>query len=386
MTNPMKHLHIPMGARLLLSAALLLVAVAPDAPAQPNGPPAVRLERTLQFGGDFAEPNYSLERPTRIAVSRAGDLYVLDDGESSVKVYDASGRFIRRFGRKGGGPGEFQWMTGLHVNSDVRVTDMVQRRMTIFSLDGQLLRTEPLLAPDDRVLGEAVPLRHGWNVGTSNAQLKLEGGGATSRENMQIVLYAFSRAETDTVFQYRSSAAAFHPRNAPLPAGIASTHLGQGGAYAVLGDSIVAVADGYTGSVRWYRATPAGLVAYRTRQLPSRSVPTTDADIRRIERRLRGEGNGSSLPRQLVFNAPPRSSIASEALFSDDGSLWVRNTPEAETGHVWTVFDRAGNISIRLQMPRGFDLKHVRGQNLYGFGRTSNDAALVQVYRMQPRR
>jgi hypothetical protein len=378
----MRHLQTPRGARQLLAAALLLVA--PDGQAQPNGsPPAVRLQRTLQFGGDFAEPNYSLERPTAIAVSRGGDLYVLDDGESSVKVYDESGRFVRRFGRKGGGPGEFQWMTGLRVNLDVRVSDMAQRRITIFSLQGQLMRTEPLLAPDDRVLGEAVPLRHGWNVGTATAQVKFEGGGATSLQNMQIVLYAFSRTEIDTVFQYRSSGAAFHPRNAPVPAGIASTHLGNGGAYAVLGDSIVAVADGYTGSVRWYRVMPPGLVAYQTRQLPSRSLPTTDADVRRIERRLRAEGGGSSLPRRLVFNAPPRSSIASEALFADDGSLWVRNTPEAETGHVWTVFDREGNISIRLQMPRGFDLKHVQGQHLYGFARTSNDAALVQVYRMQ---
>jgi hypothetical protein len=277
-------------------------------------------------------------------------------------------------------------MTGLHVNSDVRVSDLPQRRITIFSLQGQLLRTEPLPTPRERVMAEVAPLRHGWNVGVIAAEVKVEGGGATRQEGMHKVLYAFSSTRMDTLFQYRSSGAAFHPRDALLPAGIASTHLGNGGAYAVLDDSIVTVADGYTGSVRWFRVTPTGLVAYQTRQLPSRSLPTTDADIRRIERRLRSEGNGSSLPRRLVFNAPPRSSIASEALFADDGSLWVRNTPESETGHVWTVFDRGGNISIRLQMPRGFDLEFVQGQNLYGFARTSNDAALVQVYRMQRNR
>jgi hypothetical protein len=378
------HLQLPIGKRLLLTSALLLVTVAPDALAQPNSaPPEIRLQRMVQFGGDFAEPNYSLERPTHIAVSRGGDLYVLDDGESSVKVYNGSGTFVRRFGRRGGGPGEFQWMTGLHVNSDVRVSDMALRRITIFSLQGQLVRTEPLPTPRERVMAEVAPLRHGWNVGVIAAQVKVEGGGAARQEGMQKVLYAFSSTRMDTLFQYRDGGAAFRPRDAPVPAGIASTHLGQGGAYAVLGDSIVAVADGYTGIVRWYRAMPTGLVAYQTRQLPSRSLPTTDADIRRIERRLRAEGGGSSLPRRLVFNAPPRSSIASEALFADDGSLWVRNTPESETGHVWTVFDRAGNISIRLLMPRGFDLKHVQGQNLYGLARTRNDAALVQVYRME---
>jgi hypothetical protein len=377
------HLQMPAGARRLLGAALLLVGLAPDALAQPNGPPpAVRLQRTLQFGGDLAEPNYSLERPTTLTVSRGGDLYVLDNGASSVKVYDRSGRFIHRFGRRGAGPGEFQWMTGLHVNSDVRVSDLAQRRITIFSLQGQLVRTEPLPTPRERVMAEVAPLRHGWSVGVTAAQVKVEGG-ATRPEGLQKVLYAFSSTRMDTLFQYRDGGAAFHPRDAPVPAGITPTHLGNGGAYAVLGDSIVAVADGYTGSVRWYRVTPTGLVAYQARQMPSRSRQATDADIRRIERRLRTEGNGSSLPRRLVFNAPPRSSIASEALFADDGSLWVRNTPEAETGHVWTVFDRGGNISIRLQMPRGFDLKYVQGQNLYGFARTSNDAALVQVYRMQ---
>ena len=197
------------------------------------------------------------------------------------------------------------------------------------------------------------------------------------------VVFVFSRARLDTLFQYRSGSAAFHPRDAPVPAGIASTHLGDGGAYAVLGDSVVAVADGYAGTVRWYRVLPNGLAAFRERQLPSRSRAATAADLRSIERRLRSGPSGSSLPRRLVFNAPPRSSIASEALFADDGSLWVRNTPESEAGHVWTVFDSAGNISIRLRMPPGFDLKDVQGRNLFGFARTSNDAALVQVYRME---
>ena len=35
-------------------------------------------------------------------------VYILDSGDSFIKVFDSNGKFLRKFGGQGEGPGEFQ--------------------------------------------------------------------------------------------------------------------------------------------------------------------------------------------------------------------------------------------------------------------------------------
>jgi hypothetical protein len=225
------------------------------------------------------------------------------------------------------------------------------------------------------------PLRHGRAIGATPTRMGVRAGSAAPVGSpMRAVVVLAPGAEPDTLLRMHSGAASFHPRDAQAPFGTVLTHLGAGGAHAVLGDSVVATVDGYTGTVRWYRADAEGLTLFRTRQLPSRSRPRTDADLRRVERQIRREG--PSLPRRLVIEAPQHVSIATQALFSDEGMLWIRNTADPDGGHVWTVYDAAGEIAYRLALPEGFDLRHVQGDRLYGSARTPNGAPLVHVYRL----
>ena len=148
----------------------------------------------------------------------------------------------------------------------------------------------------------------------------------------------------------------------------------------MLGDSVVATVDGYSGTVHWYRVAPDGLRRFRTRQLPSRSRAVTSDDRRRIERLIRARS--PHLPRRLVIETPPQLSVASKALFSDEGFLWIRNTADPARPYVWTVFEPDGDVAYRLSLPAGFDLLHATGDLLYGVRKTENNAPLVQVYRL----
>ena len=42
-----------------------------------------------------------------IAVDKRGNIFISDGGNNRIVVLDSSGRFVRAFGRKGSGPGEF---------------------------------------------------------------------------------------------------------------------------------------------------------------------------------------------------------------------------------------------------------------------------------------
>ena len=78
-----------------------------------------------------------------VAFDGAGNLYLLDGtrmaGTSHVVTVDAVGRYVRDFGRAGGGPGEFRAPTQLVVWEDGRavVEDMMRAGYHIFSPDGE---------------------------------------------------------------------------------------------------------------------------------------------------------------------------------------------------------------------------------------------------------
>jgi hypothetical protein len=365
------------GPRGIVLGLLMLAA---PAAAQTAESPRFNVERILTLGADAGRDDAVFVDINDVATSPSGDIYVLDTGDKAVKVYGPTGRFVRRFGRAGGGPGEFQMPTAIRVDSLVHVSDPPQQRMSHFALDGRHVRTARTPEVGERVVVSLLPLRHGRSVGVTPARMSSGPEGATDQRNVEVLLLG-AGGRADTLLRVHSGATAFHARNGAF--GMFESHAGPGGAHAVLGDSLVATADGYSGQVRWYRADRGGLTLVRTRQLPSRSRPVTPDDIRRMERTLRERDRENSLPpRQVEIDPPPRISIATQALFAADGSLWIRNTAGRDHAHVWTVFDPRGEIAYRLSLPAGFDLRHVRGDRLYGISRTENDAPTVVVYRL----
>jgi hypothetical protein len=367
-------------ARRALPPLLAVLAAPLPAAAQTGGRTPLRVERLLTLGGDSASSGAEFVDVADVAAAPSGELYVLDAGDRAVKVYTPAGRFVRRFGRQGGGPGEFALPVSLRVDSLVRVSDLGQRRMSYFALDGRHVRTVPSPVFGETALLGLAPLRNGWAVGATPTRMGVAADGTLTGSAWVAVIAARAGGGADTLLRLHSGNSAVYPRDGNGPYGPFGSHVGRGGAHAVLGDSMVAVADGYSGAVRWYRADRGGLALVRTRRLESRSRPVTRDDVRRIERELYAQN--PDFPRGLVIEPPPRVSIATQALFATDGSLWIRNTDGRGHAHVWTVFDAAGEVSLRLSLPAGFELHHVRGDRLYGVARTASDAPVVQVYRL----
>ena len=98
--------------------------------------------------------------PTHISVDGQRRIYVTDSLNCRIQVFDADGRFLRAFGRAGDGPGRFNRPKGVAVDRDghVYVVDGVFNNVQIFDGEGRLLLDwgEPGAAPGQFCLPNAI--------------------------------------------------------------------------------------------------------------------------------------------------------------------------------------------------------------------------------------
>jgi len=142
-----------------LILVLVLCSVADLFP-QENKDWSITFEPKLQIGIediDFEhsiDTNYVFGKINDIIVDKNGNIFVADLGEYCVKKFDTAGNFVLRFGRKGQGPGEFLSLSDLALSKSNRlyVCDTQNKRISIFSLDGEFLRSF-------RVTSVAMPAR-----------------------------------------------------------------------------------------------------------------------------------------------------------------------------------------------------------------------------------
>jgi hypothetical protein len=180
---PRPHLH-PRGGRFLTPALLLVFLTPPGALAQAparvqNGPEGSlrtppRLVPKAEVGQSGPEEAL-LYRPADFLFDETGNLFVIDSGNKAVQVYDREGRFLRRFGKEGEGPGEFRSPVGafLDWSGDLIVYDTMTQRASRFSTAGEYRGSEALEVTSSM----AVPVRADRGHYLRSETSVLRGGG-----------------------------------------------------------------------------------------------------------------------------------------------------------------------------------------------------------------
>lgn len=99
------------------------------------------LEEELSIGEAEGPAEYMFSQIRSVAVDDEERIYVLDEKEAHVKVFDLNGKYIRTIGRKGQGPGELQLPLFVYVTgqNELVVEDFTSR-LAFFSLEGKFKR------------------------------------------------------------------------------------------------------------------------------------------------------------------------------------------------------------------------------------------------------
>ena len=103
--------------------------------------PTVYTRERVIIGAESDNPNYILYRPRGLAIDKNDNLYVVDSYNHRIVVYDSLGRFVRKIGRVGQGPGEFIVPIDADIDSLGRLYVLEARnyRVSIFDEKGYFL-------------------------------------------------------------------------------------------------------------------------------------------------------------------------------------------------------------------------------------------------------
>jgi len=127
--------------------------------------PKVSLEPVRKIGDiDTEDENLAFHYPSDVAMDAAGNIYVLDTGNTRVQKFGPDGRYLATIGRKGQGPGEFIMPDGIGFDKDgnLLVSDTAQSRIHVIIGGGRDSRS--VILKDERVYGVR-PLAAGGFVG-----------------------------------------------------------------------------------------------------------------------------------------------------------------------------------------------------------------------------
>ncbi|MBA3558253.1 MAG: 6-bladed beta-propeller [Gemmatimonadaceae bacterium] len=340
----------------------------------------------LEIGRDLDSDDFFFERIVRVASSGDGRIFVLDAGAPDLKVFGPAGKYLTAFGRAGAGPREFTHPADLLLSdSSVSVTDVMQRRLTTYTLEGKHIETRRFDNTGADRPGYIVYEMRGGSVLIVTGPIVTNGGGSVFHDLYTSVLLKTVRPpKLDTLVRIRADLALYRRPGAWI-ANASTMGVGDGGAWALLGDSMLALVNGHTGMVRWMSVAANGARVQRSAKLSRKLRPVTRQDVVTMKRQSRAEMPYYKNVALEFSEIPTHWSVASRALFADNGSLWIGPPyPTGSTGQ-WTVFPSGNANAFSVSLPSAFTLSSVRGERLYGHAKSEDETPIVQVYAMPSR-
>lgn len=109
-----------------------------------------------------------LSSPWNIAIAPNGNIYVVDTGNHSIKVFTSQGNFVTQWGGQGADDGQFELPTGIAIasNGDVFVMDMSNYRVQKFTSNGTFITSwgSGGMGDNEFTMGTALTLTNNGNI------------------------------------------------------------------------------------------------------------------------------------------------------------------------------------------------------------------------------
>ena len=319
-----------------------------------------------------------------------GRVVIANAGHSQVRYYSAAGAHLMTVGRKGGGPEEFQRITGLvSMPADsIAVIDGATRRVSVLAPDGRFSRVVVnALGAGGNVLGRRAD---GTWVAQSTvpiANTAVPQDLAPVRSNLvYVTLPAEGGAVLDTLGHFPGTERVM--RIAQSKGTITSIEVitppfAKTTAFETAGnDFVVGTQD--AAEVRVYESQGELRRIIRTGTPPQRITPELiDRYLNLQLASLPAEQRPSARANQLAIIkaevVPPYGRLAVDR----SGNLWLQDYPALADDQRWTIFDPEGARIARLVLPRRFTPYDIGEDWIMGRELDDLDVEHVRQYAIQ---
>jgi hypothetical protein len=362
---------------------------------QPAAAQSIRtLTSTRDLRIDAAE--HDLTPITWLAVSAAGGIVINQPQDGPIRFFDAAGKALGAFGRKGQGPGEFQSSSRAGwVGDTLWVLDFQTRRFTLVSPDRTLARTVPWLAT---LRGDLPPHVTAQRVTSSFPQAYLADGSqllslsvgdagqsglvpgygapiARADADGNLIRLVAWRPEDGCTVSLTFTGGGFGSARVPYCFG-SITDVSPGG------DRLVSVhaerrgRDMYRVSVM--QATGDTLFS-RSYSYRSVAIPKSVGDSVLNQLSTRGPAEFRAAWRSMTI--PPNYPPISRVMLGRDATIWLEEYTTSGD-RLWLILDARGDAVGRIAVPRTVRLLAAARTAFWGTDTDEDDLQHVVRYRV----
>ncbi len=331
--------------------------------------------------GDESEAFAEIVGATRLP---NGTVLVADRGQYSLHIYSPAGKEIKKFGRKGSGPGEFGYLARLYRCGGSILTYDIENgyAISVFSLDGLLSRTFRFSQKNVNNM----PYANACNAAGTFLHFGWESRGEMKAGVYRPIVPVWLSGADSSAGRLLGTMQGSERWGQP-PGGSGPLPLGREPRIAI-GATRAYVGEATTYRVRVYSLTGQPLPDI-TKAVTT--VPVTAQDIdAELERQVASDGERSRTRLTKYFSEikMPKTLPPYRALLVDGADLlWVQDYAKSASGTVsWTIFDPAGKQVATIPMPYAFDVYEVGTDYVLGRYIDADDAIpQVRLYRLHRR-
>jgi hypothetical protein len=339
-------------------------------------------------------------------VDRSGRLWVYDRPSNSIFLFAADGKLIRRIGRQGGGPGEFNSNSGMVAlgDSGLAVWDSRNARVSIFDSAGAFRTSWPTPAGFSTTNGL---------VTDSSGRLYLRRPVTAPRPGEILGRMGLVRLRPGAMLSDSSA-----PPDLPVPREVYVAEHSSGKDSRSVSSTSSTYAPNYSWTWHPHGYFVAGnggkyeIVLARSGARPivirREGSPVPIAEAERAEERAEVEFNLRQTDPGWSWSGPPipeTKAPLGEISVSRDGRIWAKVpapseripddeldppwTPKAPVSHfrgpvVYEVFDDSGRFLGRVNLPGRTRFIEADGDVVWAITRDRNDLPAVMRYRVTP--
>jgi hypothetical protein len=336
----------------------------------------------LRLGSADGDSSQILFGASSAARRSNGDLVISNTGTNQIRVYSASGKLRQTLGRKGGGPGEFQFLQRVDVirGDTIVAYDIGNGRITWFDPSGKVARSASVQPLGNGVLPRAAGFTdNGRMLAHSDFGRVFTAG--EHRDTLTFVLYDVRGTPVDTLGRYPGPeefhlvGGEFAVRRS-IPFGRDAYASAHGGRIAIGSN------DAYTFDV--FNSSAKRVVTHREARP---AVKTSKAHLAILDRKylegMPAQMRTATAARMKEFPVRETYPYYEGLLASDDGSVWTAEVlrPDDRT-RVWVVRTPDGARPRQIRVPAGVDLVSVGNGYAIGHERDAVGVESIVVYSM----